>query len=181
MSAAAPDTSLPNGSGALSVVIENGIAVATLDVAGASVNTLGAAVMSDFAALFDRVERDTTIRAVVLMSGKTENFIAGADIEEFVALGSAQDGEALSRTGQSLLRRLETLRAPVVVAIHGACLGGGLEAALASAYRIVTDHPKSVLALPEVQLGIIPGAGGTQRLPRLVGLRAALDMILTGR
>jgi 3-hydroxyacyl-CoA dehydrogenase/enoyl-CoA hydratase/3-hydroxybutyryl-CoA epimerase len=181
VSAAAPDTSLPNGSGALSVVIENGIAVATLDVAGASVNTLGAAVMSDFAALFDRVERDTTIRAVVLMSGKTENFIAGADIEEFVALGSAQDGEALSRTGQSLLRRLETLRAPVVVAIHGACLGGGLEAALASAYRIVTDHPKSVLALPEVQLGIIPGAGGTQRLPRLVGLRAALDMILTGR
>ena len=91
------------------------------------------------------------------------------------------DAEALSRGGQALLERLEALRVPVVAAIHGACLGGGLETALACRYRIATDHPKTVLALPEVQLGLIPGAGGTQRLPRLVGLQRALDMILTGR
>ena len=83
--------------------------------------------------------------------------------------------------GQDLLDRLETLRVPVVAAIHGACLGGGLEVALACRYRICTDHPKTVLALPEVQLGLIPGVGGTQRLPRRVGLQAALDMILTGQ
>jgi 3-hydroxyacyl-CoA dehydrogenase/enoyl-CoA hydratase/3-hydroxybutyryl-CoA epimerase len=80
-----------------------------------------------------------------------------------------------------LMDRIERSRMPIVAAIHGACLGGGLEAALACAYRIATDHPKTVLALPEVQLGLIPGAGGTQRLPRTVGLRNALDMILTGK
>src|SRR5207302_5723930 len=89
--------------------------------------------------------------------------------------------ERVSRMGQDLLTRLEKLRVPVVAAIHGACLGGGLETALACRYRVCTDHPKTSLALPEVQLGLIPGMGGTQRLPRLVGLQAALDMILTGR
>ncbi|MDP9265050.1 MAG: 3-hydroxyacyl-CoA dehydrogenase NAD-binding domain-containing protein, partial [Chloroflexota bacterium] len=88
---------------------------------------------------------------------------------------------AMSREGQELMSRLENLRAPVICAIHGACLGGGLEVALAAAYRVATDHPKTVLALPEVQLGLIPGAGGTQRLPRTVGLRQALEMILQGR
>ena len=94
---------------------------------------------------------------------------------------SPADAEALSRGGQALLARLESLRVPVVAAIHGACLGGGLETALACRYRIASDHPKTVLALPEVQLGLLPGAGGTQRLPRLIGLQRALDMILTGR
>jgi 3-hydroxyacyl-CoA dehydrogenase/enoyl-CoA hydratase/3-hydroxybutyryl-CoA epimerase len=83
--------------------------------------------------------------------------------------------------GQGLLRRLELLRVPVVASIHGACLGGGVELALACRYRVCTDHPKTTFALPEVQLGLIPGIGGTQRLPRRVGLQAALDMILTGR
>jgi len=87
----------------------------------------------------------------------------------------------MSRDGHALLDRLENLRTPVVAAINGACLGGGLEAALACAYRVASDAPKTVFALPEVQLGLIPGGGGTQRLPRLVGLEAALDMILTGK
>ena len=91
------------------------------------------------------------------------------------------DAEALSRVGQELLARLESLNIPVVAAIHGACLGGGLETALACRYRIASDHPKTVFGLPEVQLGLIPGAGGTQRLPRLIGLQRALDLILTGR
>src|SRR4029078_9246964 len=87
----------------------------------------------------------------------------------------------MSRDGHALLDRLENLRTPVVAAINGACLGGGLEAALACAYRVASDSAKTVFGLPELQLGLIPGGGGTQRLPRLVGLEAALDMILTGR
>ena len=133
---------------ALSVDIQNGIAIATLDVPDASVNVLDATVVAEFASFFDRVDRDAAIRAVVLLSGKAENFIAGADIEQFSALHSAQDGEELSRRGQALMSRLEHLRVPVVAAIHGACLGGGLEAVIACSYRIVTDHPKSVLAAP---------------------------------
>jgi 3-hydroxyacyl-CoA dehydrogenase/enoyl-CoA hydratase/3-hydroxybutyryl-CoA epimerase len=157
------------------------VLVVTLDVPGAPVNTLGPQVADAFAALMDDVERDETVRAVVLLSGKADSWIAGADIEQFAEVRVAADGEALSRRGHELLARLEGLRAPAVAAVHGACLGGGLEVALACAYRVATDHPKTVFALPEVQLGLIPGAGGTQRLPRLVGLQQALDMILTGK
>src|SRR5262249_53813869 len=117
----------------------------------------------------------------VLLSGKPDTFIAGADIDAFETFQSAEEAAALSALGQRMLARLERSRAPVVAAIHGACLGAGLETALACADRIATEHPKTVLALPEVQLGVIPGAGGTQRLPRRIGLRAALDMILTGK
>ena len=173
--------SIPYAARALSLEVDDGIAIVTIDVPDESVNTLGPAVIDEFSALLDRIERDTGIRAVVFMSGKAENFIAGADIEQFTNIGSAADGEALSRGGQLVMDRIERLRAPMVAAIHGACLGGGLEAALACAYRIATDHQKTVLAQPEVNLGVIPGAGGTQRLPRTVGLRNALDMILTGK
>jgi 3-hydroxyacyl-CoA dehydrogenase / enoyl-CoA hydratase / 3-hydroxybutyryl-CoA epimerase len=166
---------------ALSIDVRDGIATLTIDLPGESVNTLSASLTGDFEAAFERLQRDTSVLAVVLRSGKPDTFIAGADIEQLVALKSADEAEALSRAGQRLLDRLEKLRVPVVAAIHGACLGGGLEVALACRYRIATDHPKTVLALPEVQLGIIPGLGGTQRLPRLVGLQRALDMILTGR
>ncbi len=120
-------------------------------------------------------------RAVVLISGKPDTFIAGADIEEFTALTSQDAAERLSFEGQETVSRVETFQKPIVAAIHGACLGGGLELALACHYRIATDHPKTQLGLPEVQLGLIPGAGGCQRLPRLIGARAALDMILTGK
>src|SRR6185295_1868358 len=124
---------------------------------------------------------DRTIRAIVVASGKKDIFIAGADIEQFLDFKTELDAENASRYGQRLLNLLEKSRVPVVAAIHGACLGGGLEFALACTYRICSDHPKTVLALPEVQLGLIPGMGGTQRLPRLVGVSNALDMILTGR
>jgi 3-hydroxyacyl-CoA dehydrogenase/enoyl-CoA hydratase/3-hydroxybutyryl-CoA epimerase len=165
---------------ALSVEIEEGVAVITFDLPHEPVNKFSSAVKDEFLALFERLERDPAVTAMVLISGKPDIFIAGADIEEFLQLRTAADAERLSREGQAMIDRLERGK-PVVAAIHGACLGGGLEAALACAYRIATDHPKTVLALPEVQLGLIPGAGGTQRLPRLVGLRAALDMILTGK
>jgi 3-hydroxyacyl-CoA dehydrogenase/enoyl-CoA hydratase/3-hydroxybutyryl-CoA epimerase len=121
------------------------------------------------------------VRAAVLVSGKKDSWIAGADINEFLEIKTAADAERMSQEGQLLLDSVERMRTPLICAIHGACLGGALELALASAYRIATDDPKTVLALPEVQLGLIPGAGGTQRLPRLIGVRAALDMILTGK
>jgi 3-hydroxyacyl-CoA dehydrogenase / enoyl-CoA hydratase / 3-hydroxybutyryl-CoA epimerase len=165
---------------ALTFEVDSGVAILTLDLPGESVNKFTRAVKDEMAAAFERIERDSALRAAVLISGKADVFVAGADIEEFLEIRSAGDAERLSRDGQAMLDRVERGK-PVVAAIHGACLGGGLEAVLACAYRIVTDHPKTVLGLPEVQLGLIPGGGGTQRLPRAVGLQAALDMILTGK
>jgi 3-hydroxyacyl-CoA dehydrogenase/enoyl-CoA hydratase/3-hydroxybutyryl-CoA epimerase len=158
-----------------------GVAVLSLDVPGAPVNTLSLALAEELRVIFDEIERDSAIVGAVLISGKSDNFIAGADIEQFLEFKTAEDAEQASYTGQKMLSRLERLRVPVVAAIHGACLGGGLETALACAWRVVTEHPKTVLGLPEVQLGLIPGTGGTQRLPRLIGLPNALDMILRGR
>ena len=166
---------------ALSVEVSDGVAVVTFDLPNESVNKLSRAVKDEFVALVSPLERDTTVHAAVLISGKPDVWIAGADIEEFQELKTAADAERLSRDGQMLLDSLERMRVPIVAAIHGACLGGGLETALACRYRIATDHPKTILGLPEVQLGLIPGAGGTQRLPRKIGLTNGLDMILTGK
>ena len=159
----------------------NGIAIVTLDVPGAPVNTLSQAVKDEFEELFPRLQSDPAVRAIVLISGKADNFIAGADIEEFTKVVTAHQAERLAGEGQELIGRIEAASKPVVAAIHGACLGGGLELTLACQYRIATDHPKTQLGLPEVQLGLIPAAGGCQRLPRLIGLRAALDIILQGK
>ena len=161
--------------------VEDGIAVLTIDLIGEPVNKITRAVRDSMLELFDRIDRDETIRGAVLISGKPDTFLAGADIEEFTQLKDAADAERLSRDGQALVENLERSRVPFVAAIHGACLGGGLESALACRWRVASDHPKTILALPEVQLGLIPGAGGTQRLPRLIGVRAALDMILTSK
>ncbi|MBP2646567.1 MAG: fadJ [Gemmatimonadetes bacterium] len=163
------------------VDIESGIAVVTLDVPGAPVNTLSTAVAQEFDGLLTRMEGDPLVRAVVLISGKPDTFIAGADIEEFTRLRTAEEATTLSRRAQELMNRVAASRKPVVAAIHGSCLGGGLELALACHWRVATDHPKTQLGLPEVQLGIIPGAGGCNRLPRLIGARAALDIILAGK
>lgn len=166
---------------ALSTEIVGGIAIITLDLPGQPVNKFNRAVKDEFVAVFDRLERDLNVRAAVLISGKKDSFVAGADIEEFLEIKSAEEARRLSHEGQLLLDSIHQQRTPLVVAIHGACLGGALEFALAAHYRIATDHPKTVLALPEVQIGLIPGAGGTQRLPRLIGVRAALEIILTGK
>ncbi|HEY3287860.1 MAG TPA: fatty acid oxidation complex subunit alpha FadJ [Gemmatimonadaceae bacterium] len=166
---------------ALSVTMRDGVAVVTFDLPGEPVNKFSKAVIADFVAVFDQLERDPTVVGAVLISGKPDTFIAGADIDQFLEFTSAVDAAAQSAEGHRLMDRLEHGRVPWVAAINGACLGGGLEASLACAYRIVGDSPKTILALPEVQLGLIPGAGGTQRLPRTVGLQVALDMILTGK
>lgn len=166
---------------ALSLTVEDGVAVVVFDSPGESVNIISREVKNEFIALFEQLESDSAIRGAVLLSGKPDAFIAGADIEEFLDWKTAAQAESASREGHALLDRLESLRTPVVAAIHGGCLGGGLETALACAWRIATDHPRTVLALPEVQIGLFPAAGGTQRLPRAIGLQAALDMILTGK
>ena len=153
----------------------------TLDVPGEKVNTLGRGMIAEFETLLAEVEKDESVRAVVLRSGKPDSFIAGADIKDFTRIRSEEEGEALSRAGHAIFDRVERCRVPVVAAIHGTCLGGGTELALACRYRVASDDPRTSLGLPEVMLGLVPGAGGTQRLPRLVGLATALDLILTGR
>ena len=166
---------------AFRVATENGIAIVTLDVPGEPVNTLSPPMIEEFGALLERLRSDGGVRAVVLISGKPENFIAGADIEEFTRLRTTAEAEALSDRGHRMMARVEDFPKPIVAAIHGACLGGGFELALACHWRVATDSPKTQIGLPEVQLGILPAVGGTQRLPRLVGARAALDMILAGK
>src|SRR2546426_12797923 len=166
---------------ALRCELQDGIAVVTLDLTDHPVNVISRAVKDEFNATFERLAAEPGAQAVALFSGKPDNFIAGADIEEFVKLSSAAEAERLSADGHEMLSRVAAFPKPVVVGIHGACLGGGVEFALACAYRVATDHPKTQLGLPEVQLGLLPGAGGGQRLPRLIGARAALDIILAGK
>jgi 3-hydroxyacyl-CoA dehydrogenase / enoyl-CoA hydratase / 3-hydroxybutyryl-CoA epimerase len=174
-------TAAPGHRPTLATTRDGPVLVVTLDSPGQPLNTLDTAMVAEFEAMFAQVDGDRSISGVVLISGKRDSFIAGADIEQFRAFRTPADAERVSTLGQALVGRLESMRVPVVAAIHGACLGGGLEVALACRYRIGTDHHKTTLALPEVQLGVIPGMGGTQRLPRVVGLQAALDMILAGR
>ncbi len=160
---------------------EKGVTILTIDVPGEKVNTLGSGMIREFEALLGDIEKDQTVKAVVIRSGKADNFIAGADIKEFTKIGSAEEGEALSRVGHAIFDKIEGSRVPIVAAIHGTCVGGGTELSLACRYRVATDDQRTSIGLPEVMLGLIPGAGGSNRLPRLIGLVRALDMILTGR
>jgi len=163
------------------VEVEGGVATVLLDVPGEPVNTLSPALEAELDGILGALGKDEAVKAVVFGSGKKDSFIAGADIEMLQGLDGAEAAEKLSRDGQEGFNRLEKFPKPVVAAIHGACLGGGLEWALACHYRIASDDPRTQLGQPEVQLGVIPGAGGTQRLPRLIGIATALDLILTGR
>ena len=151
-----------------------------LDRAGESVNSLSREVLEELDALIERIRIEPP-RAVILRSAKAAGFIAGADVREFRAF--AERGETLDaiRRGHRVFARLAALPMPTVAAIHGHCMGGGLELALACRYRIASDDPKTRLGVPEVKLGIQPGWGGTARLPHLVGAPAAFDMMLTGR
>ncbi|HTP52081.1 MAG TPA: fatty acid oxidation complex subunit alpha FadJ [Anaeromyxobacteraceae bacterium] len=163
------------------VEVKDGVATVLLDVPGEPVNTLSPEVGEEFGDVLDVLGKDAAVQALIFTSGKKDGFVAGAKIEVLRDAGSAAAAEKLSRDGQAGFNRLERYPKPVVAAIHGACLGGGLEWALACHYRVATNDPKTQLGLPEVQLGLIPGAGGTQRLPRLVGIATALDLILAGK
>jgi len=159
----------------------DGVATVLLDVPGEALNVLGPEVAEEFAALLARFERDPAVLGVVLASGKKDSFVAGARIDAFQKAGTAADAERMSREAQGHFERVAAWPKPIVAAIHGICLGGGLEWSMACTWRVATDDPRTRLGLPETQLGVIPGAGGTQRLPRLVGVRAALDMICGAR
>lgn len=164
----------------ITVKVVDGVAVVTIDIPGEKQNTLSDKTKQGFHVAFERVANDPAIQGAVLISGKPD-FIAGADISMIQTRKSAAEVERLSRELHEQLFKLEKSKKPIVAAIHGACMGGGLEVALACHYRIATDHPKTVLSLPEVMLGLLPGGGGTQRLPALIGIQAALDMMLTGK
>ena len=188
----------------LNVSMEDHIAVVSIDQQGSDINTINKKLISEFRDFLAFAEENTakestakestvegstvavglpspgTIKAIVLISGKKDRFIAGADIRLFLGFREQEDAHAFSREGSLLLSRLQALPVPVIAAIHGAANGGGLEVALACHYRVATDHPSTHFALPEVKLGLCPAAGGTQRLPALVGIANALPLLLTG-
>lgn len=161
-------------------VVDN-VAVVTLDSPGVKVNSLNAEVMNEMVTALRNVEQDSSVNSVVLISGKPGCFIAGADITMIQGFKTSDDGYKVSIEGQQILSNIEKSTKPVVAAIQGSCLGGGLEVALACHYRLAVNDPKTTLGLPEVMLGLLPGAGGTQRLPTLTALPNALDMALTGK
>lgn len=162
-----------------SLRIDDAIAYICIDVADKSVNTLSTPMTGRFEEIFDELQDTPPIEGVVIHSGKSGHFVVGFDINELQQLASnPQDIRPMLKRGHQLMRRLESLKVPVVAAIDGSCLGGGLELAMACHARIATSNERSKLGLPEVQLGVIPGLGGTQRLPQLVGLQTGLDMIL---
>ena len=177
MSSITPSTK----SGPLALTVEDGIAWLTFDLPGEKVNKLSASVMAGLAQALEELQRRTDLEGVVIRSGKEGMFIAGADLQEIGGFEKREDAIRAARIGHDVFGRIQKLSVPVVAAIDGVCLGGGTELALACHGRLGTDHPRFGMGLPEVNLGIIPGWGGTTRLPRLVGLQRALEMILTGR
>ncbi|WP_297479308.1 fatty acid oxidation complex subunit alpha FadJ [uncultured Photobacterium sp.] len=160
---------------------DNGIGWLKIDVANEKMNTLQAAFVDQVNDVLAELTHHPELKGLVVYSGKTNNFIAGADIRMLAKCETAAEAEALANKGQQLFNALEALPVHVVAAIHGPCLGGGLELALACHSRICTDDDITRLGLPEVQLGLLPGSGGTQRLPRLIGVANGLELMLTGK
>jgi 3-hydroxyacyl-CoA dehydrogenase / enoyl-CoA hydratase / 3-hydroxybutyryl-CoA epimerase len=158
----------------------DGIVWLVLDKPGASTNVLSRSVLEELGEKLDSLAGETP-KGVVVRSGKPSGFVAGADIKEFTAFRSATDAYGLIRAGQLVLDKLEALPCPTVAAIHGFALGGGLELALACRYRVAVGDERLSLGLPEVQLGLHPGFGGTVRTVKLIGVKAAMEMMLTGR
>lgn len=160
-------------------VDSDGIGKLHFDLPGEKVNKLNIALLEELSQRLDEVAANSQIKALLITSGKEDLFIAGADLHQFQPLFKDPSGlEKVIVTGHDVFNKLQKLSVPTIALIHGACLGGGLELALACTYRIATDHPKTQIGLPETSLGIIPGWGGTQRLPRLVGLVDGVSMIV---
>lgn len=163
---------------------ENAIGWVTIDKPDSKLNVLSGAVLKRLAEVLTEI-RDRAaagrIKSVVIKSGKPGSFIAGADVNEIVAITDPAEGERGAAAGQQVFQLLSQLPVPTVAAVDGICLGGGTELILACTYRIATDRKETKIGLPEIQLGILPGFGGTTRLPRLIGMVPALDLILTGK
>jgi 3-hydroxyacyl-CoA dehydrogenase/enoyl-CoA hydratase/3-hydroxybutyryl-CoA epimerase len=165
-------------------VDSDGIATLLLDLPGKSMNVLCEAMILDLNECIDKVTADDNVKGAIIASAKNA-FVAGADLTELVTAYdrgvTALEGYQWSKDLSDALRKMETCGKPFAVAINGLALGGGLELCLACHYRVMSDHPKAVLGLPEVSIGLLPGAGGTQRLPRLAGTEKALAVIVQGK
>jgi 3-hydroxyacyl-CoA dehydrogenase/enoyl-CoA hydratase/3-hydroxybutyryl-CoA epimerase len=163
--------------------MENGVAHIILDAPGSAVNVVGREFVEELNGRLDEAKNDPAVKAVVIRSAKGRIFIAGADLNEIRAMALSADaqvkGREASAAGQALTNKIEDLKKPVVAAIHGACLGGGLELSLACAARVASDDPETIMGLPEVKLGLVPGWGGTYRLQRVIGFMRALTAILS--
>jgi len=165
----------------LNYTVQDGVAVLKFDSPGVKVNSLGEETSAELQEAFQKFMADPAAKSAVLLSGKPGCFIAGADINMLAKCKTAEEATALSKGCQDLLFEVEKCKKPVVAAIQGSCLGGGLEVAMACHYRIAVDGMKTSMGLPEVMLGVLPGGGGTQRLPALTGIPNTLDMALTGK
>ncbi len=157
------------------------VGVIIFDAPNTKANTLGTPILLRLADILAEVEEDKSLGALVLVSKKPSIFIAGADIAEIKTLTSGGDPVEFLNKIHHIFNFLEALPIPSIAAIHGACMGGGTELSLSCDYRMASDAPETKIALPEVNLGIIPGWGGTQRMPRLIGLEKGLDLVLSGR
>ncbi len=158
----------------------NGIGLVTIDMPDRAMNVLNPTLTAPFAELVQRLETDAALKGLVITSGKS-TFVVGADIDQLTRITSAQEAYELCEALKGMLRRMEKCGKPVVAALNGTALGGGLELALACHARIALDDPKLKLGLPEVKLGLLPGGGGTQRVPRLVGIQKAMELISQGK
>ena len=152
-----------------------------LDQKDSSTNVLCVSVLEELESILNKIKTENLPSGVVFVSDKKSGFIAGADIKEFTEIDSVDQAVKHVQRGQRIMDEIAALKCPTVAMIHGYCMGGGFELALACDYRIVDDGPGTRLSLPEVQLGIHPGFGGTVRLPRLIGAPAAMDIMLTGK
>lgn len=162
-------------------ITDDNYAIIDIDVKGESQNTLKVEFNNEFKEILKQVDAVSNLNAVIITSAKKDSFIAGADISMLKTTDTEEAAFSISQLGQQLFTQLEGRSDPVIAAIDGACLGGGLELALACHGRVCTDNNSTRLGLPEVQLGLLPGGGGTQRLPRLIGIASALDLMLTGK
>lgn len=159
---------------------DSDIGILYFDLPGEKVNKFSTAVMKELEQNIDQLEKED-LKCLLIISKKPKIFIAGADISEIKDLNDSESGYQIGLRGQGIFTRISRLPFPTVSVIDGACMGGGTEMSLACSYRIATDSPATQIGLPEVNLGILPGWGGTQRLPRLIGLQRSLDIVLTGR
>ena len=150
--------------------------IATITIARPPANALSSGVLKELSAILDEIEHKSEMKVIVI-HGEGRFFSAGADIKEFTSFSSSEGPVNLSQTGQDLFDRMEKFSKPIIAAIHGAALGGGLELAMACHIRLIGENTK--LGLPELQLGLIPGYAGTQRLPKYVGVARAAEMLFT--
>lgn len=161
--------------------VQPGLFALVFDLINEKVNKLGPAVVEELRGHLDGLKDRKGVKALLVISGKPSIFIAGADIDVIRGITDPAEGTRLSREGQAVIQRLEDMKFPVIAAINGASMGGGTELALCCKYIIVSDNPATKIAMPEVNLGVLPGFGGTVRLPERIGLQASMDYILTGK